>query len=260
MIVGRFFAGGSVKFGRVFNDRVEVLSRDFLDGVVGATGEVYRMSEVRILAPVKPSKIVGVGLNYLDHIEEMGMERPQEPVIFLKPLTTVIAHNETIIYPKHMTNRLEYEGELAVVIGKKAKCVSVEDAPKYIFGYTILNDVTARDIQIKDKQWTRAKSFDTFSPIGPFVVTDIDPHKLKIETRLNGSVRQSSDTSRMIFNVYELVSFVSEIMTLLPGDVIATGTPSGVGRMEIGDVVEVTIEKIGTLRNVVGGKNAGTCE
>ncbi len=255
MILGRFFANGSVKFGRVVADKVEILARDFLDGVVGGTGEVYSLDEVRILSPVKPSKIVGVGLNYIDHIHEMGMEKPHEPVIFLKPLTTVIAHNDKIIYPSHMSSRVEFEGELAVIIGKKARLIKPEDAHRYIFGYTIINDVTARDLQLKDKQWTRAKSFDTFSPLGPFVVTDIDPHNLKIQTRLNGEIKQDSSTANMIFNVYELVSFISGIMTLLPGDVIATGTPSGVSKMEVGDVVEVTIEEIGTLRNFVGGND-----
>ncbi len=254
MKLGRFFVDGEVKWGTVYDDIVRIISKNFLEDVGEQTGEEYPMEDVKILSPVKPSKIVGVGLNYTEHIEEMKMNRPEFPLLFIKPSTTVIAHNETIVYPEHMSKRVDYEGELAVVIGKKSKDLSEYEAKNVIFGYTIINDVTARDLQLKDGQWVRAKSFDTFSPMGPFVVTDMDPLNLKIQTKLNGDVRQNSSTSNMIFNAYELVSFVSKIMTLLPGDVIATGTPKGVGEMRIGDETEITIEKIGVLKNKVGGE------
>ena len=254
MKLGRFFVDGEVKWGTVYDDIVRIISKNFLEGIGEQTGEEYPMEDVKILSPVKPSKIVGVGLNYTEHIEEMKMNRPEFPLLFIKPSTTVIAHNETIVYPEHMSKRVDYEGELAVVIGKKSKDLSEQEAKNVIFGYTIINDVTARDLQLKDGQWVRAKSFDTFSPMGPFVVTGLDPLNLKIQTKLNGDIRQNSSTSNMIFNAYELVSFVSKIMTLLPGDVIATGTPKGVGEMRIGDEAEITIEKIGVLKNKVGGE------
>ncbi len=256
MIVGRFFVEGNIKWGVVVEDKVKIISKNFLDGAFGYTQEKYDLKDVKILSPIKPSKIIGVGLNYSKHIEELNMKKPQVPTLFLKPSTTVIAHNETIIYPKHMSKRVDYEGELAIVIGKKAKNVTEEEAKKIIYGYTIINDVTARDLQFQDVQWVRAKSFDTFSPIGPFVVKDIDPLNLKIQTKLNGEIRQDSNTSDMLFDVYRLTSFISQIMTLLPGDVIATGTPKGVGEMKIGDEVEVYIENIGTLKNRVGGEDS----
>ncbi len=254
MIVGRFFVDGNVKWGAIFDDKVRIISRNFLEGVFEYTKETYSVDEIKILSPVKPSKIIGVGLNYVEHIKELNMEKPKNPMLFLKPSTTVIAHAETIVYPKHMSNRVDYEGELGVVIGKKAKKVSEEEAKKVIYGYTIINDVTARDLQFSDGQWVRAKSFDTFSPIGPFVAKDIDPLNLKIQTRLNKEIKQDSNTSDMLFNVYQLVSFISNVMTLLPGDVIATGTPRGVGEMKIGDEVEIFIENIGTLKNRIGGE------
>ncbi len=253
MIVGRFFINGNVKWGAVFENRVKIITRNFLEGVFEYTNETYDLEEVKVLSPVKPSKIIGVGLNYMEHIKELNMEKPKNPMLFLKPSTTVISHNETIVYPKHMSKRVDYEGELGVVIGKKAGKINEEEAKNVIYGYTIINDVTARDLQFEDVQWVRAKSFDTFSPIGPFVATDIDPLELCIQTRLNGEIRQDSNTSDMLFNVYQLVSFISNVMTLLPGDVIATGTPKGVGEMKIGDEIEVYVENIGTLKNRVGG-------
>lgn len=199
---------------------------------------------------LKPSKIIAVGLNYRDHASELKMALPKNPIIFLKPPTSVVGDGDEIIYPANV-GELHYEAELAVVIGKKARNVKKEDAAKYIKGYTCGNDVTARDQQRSDGQWTRSKSYDTFCPLGPKVVTGIDPDDLMIKLYLNGEVRQSSSTSNMVFGVSELVSFISGIMTLLPGDVILTGTPVGVGEMKRGDTVEVEIEGIGRLRNKV---------
>jgi len=199
----------------------------------------------------KPSKIVAVGLNYYDHAQELKMPIPEYPLIFLKPPTSVIGNGETIIYPAE-SKQVDYEGELAIVIKNKVKDISKKDAPECILGYTCANDVTARDLQRMDVQWTRAKSFDTFCPLGPQIVSQINPLNLEITTRVNGKVKQSSNTKKMIFDVFELVSFISKIMTLLPGDIIITGTPPGVGHLQIGDEVEVEIENIGILRNKVG--------
>ncbi|MGA9141841.1 MAG: fumarylacetoacetate hydrolase family protein [Methanocella sp.] len=211
-------------------------------------GREYEMDKVTILPPCKPTKIVCVGLNYKDHAAEMKENIPDEPVIFIKPQSSVIGHGGDIVYPKQ-SHRVDYEAELGVVISKRAKNVKAEHAKDYIMGYTCFNDVTARDLQKKDVQWTRAKSFDTFSPVGPFIVTDIDPKKLAIQSKLNGKVMQSSNTDNMIFDVYQLVEFISGVMTLEHGDVIATGTPSGIGPMNKGDIIEIEIEKVGTLKN-----------
>ncbi|MCX5811522.1 MAG: fumarylacetoacetate hydrolase family protein [Proteobacteria bacterium] len=197
-----------------------------------------------------PSKIIAIGLNYFDHAEELKMSVPKYPLIFMKPPTAVIQHNETIICPPQ-SREVHYEGELAVIIKNKTRSISIKDAPRHIIGYTCANDVTARDLQREDGQWTRAKSFDTFCPLGPKIVSNLDPFNLDICTRVNGVERQHSNTKNMIFNVFELVSFISGIMTMMPGDVIITGTPPGVGAIEAGDVVEVEIEGIGILRNTV---------
>jgi 2-keto-4-pentenoate hydratase/2-oxohepta-3-ene-1,7-dioic acid hydratase in catechol pathway len=197
-----------------------------------------------------PTKIIAIGLNYLDHAKEMNKEIPEYPLIFLKPPTAVIQSGDSIVYPP-MTKELHYEGELAVIIKNRIRNITKEDAPLYIAGYTCANDVTARDLQRIDGQWTRSKSFDTFCPLGPKVVSKIDPTHLAISTRVNGTVKQQSNTKNMIFDVYELVSYISGIMTLFPGDVIITGTPPGVGPINVGDVVEVEIESIGVLKNTV---------
>lgn len=214
------------------------------------TWEDVPLEEVRLLPPVEPSKVIGVGLNYRDHAEEVGLEPPKEPVIFLKPPTAVIGPGDPIVIPP-CSERVDYEGELALVVGRRAKDVTPEEAQGYILGYTCFNDVTARDIQRREGQWTRAKGFDTFAPLGPWIVTDLDPRVLRVETYLNGELRQGSDTSQLIFDPFELLAFCSRVMTLLPGDVIATGTPSGIGPMKPGDIVEVRIEGIGVLRNPV---------
>ncbi|MGE5552599.1 MAG: fumarylacetoacetate hydrolase family protein [Betaproteobacteria bacterium] len=195
-------------------------------------------------------KVICVGLNYRDHAKELGMAIPAEPVIFLKPETAVIGPEEPIVYPA-MSRQVDYEAELAVVIGRETRSATPAEADRYIAGYTCFNDVTARDLQRRDGQWTRAKSFDTFAPLGKEVVSGLDPSDLLVECYVNGERRQSSSTRNLIFSVPELVSFVSRIMTLHPGDVIATGTPPGVGQLRPGDVVEVVIEGVGRLRNPV---------
>jgi len=208
----------------------------------------YKLLELKILPPTVPTKIVCTGLNYIDHANELNYPIPKWPILFIKPSTTVIGHMESIEYPA-MSSQVEYEGEMAIVISKK--CKNVKDPEAVILGYTGINDVTARDIQRKDGQWTRAKSFDTFAPIGPFIATDIDPGDARIETRVNGTTRQKSNTKNLIFDVNDLVRFISEVMTLNAGDVIATGTPYGVGELVIGDTVEIEIEGAGVLSNNV---------
>lgn len=221
-----------------------------------------KMGEVSVLAPVpSPPKMVCLGLNYRDHAEEQGARIPEEPVIFMKPRTAIIGPEESIIQPSFV-KQLDYEAELAIVVGKKGKNIRVSEAKEFIFGYTAFNDVSARDIQFRDRQWTRGKSFDTFAPMGPCVTTTDqikDPNNLRIFTRVNGEERQNSSTRNMVFNVYEIVHQISRVMTLEPCDIIATGTPAGVAVfmkpepkfLSPGDVVEVEIEKIGTLRNRV---------
>ncbi len=218
----------------------------------GKTGEKIRFDKEKLLAPAEPTKIVLIGLNYRDHIKESQSadDVPKEPVIFMKPTTAIIGPNDEIPYPPGL-DRVDYEGELACVIGERMHNVDEENARNSIFGYTILNDVTARKLQKKDVQWTRGKGFDGFAPVGPWIVTDMDPLDLKIETYLNNRLRQSARTSLQIWNVYQLVSFISKVMTLLPGDIVSTGTPKGVGPFKPGDTVRIEIENIGTLENRV---------
>lgn len=241
---------GKVKHGHLEGGKVFEITGDIL-GDYHSTGDDYDVNDIKFLAPCSPSKIVAVGLNYRNHAEELKKKIPDEPLLFIKPSTSIIGHEDKIIYPHHMSSRVDYEGELAVVIGKEAKWTNESDAVDYIFGYTCINDVTARDIQVKDVQYTRAKGFDTFAPVGPVIETEIDPSDLEISTFLNGELKQHSRTSELIFNVPRLVSFLSRVMTLLPGDIIATGTPSGIGSMRSGDEVEISIEGIGVLRNLV---------
>ncbi|ABB15538.1 fumarylacetoacetate hydrolase family protein [Carboxydothermus hydrogenoformans] len=249
MILGRAVIAGQDKYVKINDDKVEILNGDIF-GEINSSGKLLPLSEVKLLPPVLPSKIICVGLNYRDHIDEFKHQLPEEPVIFLKPPTAVIGPLDVIILPQE-SRRVDYEGELAVVIKKEGRNLKEEEARDFILGYTCANDVTARDLQRKDGQWTRGKSFDTFCPLGPWIVTDIEPDHLEIETYLNGELRQKSNTSKMLFHPYFLVSFISKVMTLKPGDVILTGTPSGVGKLAEGDTVEVKISAIGSLRNFV---------
>ena len=212
---------------------------------------IARIEDVRLLPPVEPSKIVCVGRNYSEHAAELGNAMPSEPLLFLKAPSAIIGDGGTIELPPQ-SERVEHEGELAVVIGRRCRAVEEDEDPlSYVLGYACLNDVTARDLQRKDVQFTRAKSFDTFCPVGPHIVTALDPLDLRVETRVNGEVRQSGRTSAMAFPVTLLIRYISNVMTLNPGDLIATGTPAGVGPLLEGDSVEVEVEGIGTLRNKV---------
>jgi len=245
----RFRHGDRIATGHVEGDFVRPLQGSFFEGPV-PTGEEIPLSSVRLLAPVLPSKVIAVGKNYVEPAEEMGGTVPDEPVIFLKPSASVIGPGDGIPYPS-TSQQVDHEGELAVVIGRLARRVRAEEAGAVILGYTCANDVTARDLQRRDGQWARAKGFDGFCPLGPWIQSEVDGIDLAIETRLNGEVRQSARTSQMAFGAGALVEFVSRVMTLLPGDVILTGTPAGVGPMQVGDRVEVEIEGIGTLANEV---------
>ena len=213
--------------------------------------ETYKIEEVKLLPPVKPSKIVCVGRNYSEHARELGNEVPKEPLLFLKAPSAVISEGESIIIPKQ-SNQVEHEGELAIVIGRACKNLNENDNPMdYVYGYLCLNDVTARDLQRKDVQFTRAKSIDTFCPISPFIETELDVSDLRVQTRVNGVIKQDGRTAQMVFPVPFLIRYISNQMTLVPGDIIATGTPSGVSQLKDGDVCEVEIEGIGILRNPV---------
>jgi len=216
------------------------------------TETVVPFESVRLLAPVFPTKVIGVGRNYADHAAEMGGEVPDEPVIFSKPATAIIGPDAAVVIPPE-SSEVHHEAELAVVVGRVSRRVDPEDAGPHILGYTAANDVTARDLQSRDGQWTRAKGFDTFCPLGPAIETEMDPLGLMVSCRVNGELRQEATTDDMVFGVAELLSFVSRVMTLLPGDVILTGTPSGVGPVHPGDTMEVEVERIGVLRNPVVG-------
>lgn len=248
----RFLAKDRPAYGILDNDEVVEL-----DGAgyasLASCRAVHRAAGVRLLAPCVPSKVVAVGLNYRDHARELGMAVPENPVLFLKPPTAVIGPGDDILYPA-MSRQVDYEGELGIVIRDRVSRISAEDARQHILGYTCANDVTARDLQKQDGQWTRAKGFDTFCPMGPWIETDLDPGDLAIETYLNGERRQSSRTSQFVFGVDRLVSFISQVMTLEPGDLIITGTPAGIGPMKPGDEVEVRIEGIGSLKNRVSAE------
>jgi 2-keto-4-pentenoate hydratase/2-oxohepta-3-ene-1,7-dioic acid hydratase in catechol pathway len=267
--IARFADGGDPQYGIVelaedggqFPDTVSVLTGDPIAMPVQLTGERKELDGVRLLAPVIPrSKVVGVGRNYAAHAEEMGNEVPTTPLTFLKPNTSVIGPNEPIIYPK-VSQEVSYEGELAVVIGRICREVPVARVPEVIFGYTVANDVTARDLQRTDQQWARAKGFDTFCPLGPWITTHQSPDDvaaLSVRTILDGQVRQDGNTKDMIFTVPELVAYVSSFTTLLPGDVILTGTPEGVGLMLPGQEVTVEVEGIGALTNPVASAQGGS--
>jgi 2-keto-4-pentenoate hydratase/2-oxohepta-3-ene-1,7-dioic acid hydratase in catechol pathway len=247
-IHGDRIATGAIEPGE---DVVRILAGTFFENPL-PTGEEVPLDDVRLLAPVLPSKLVCVGRNYAAHAAEWGLDVPKEPLLFLKPSTAVIGPDDPIrLLP--ISKRIDYEGELAVVIGRIARHVKAEDVYRYILGYTMANDVTLRDLQHTKDQWARAKGFDGSCPLGPWIATDVDPNGVWVETRLNGDVVQRANTEDLAFGVATLIEYITEFMTLLPGDVILTGTPEGVGPLTAGDVVEVEVDGVGTLRNPVVG-------
>lgn len=245
----RFRIDNKTRYGILSDNSVQALLAPPFRSIKPAL-EYYSLDSVKLIAPVLPSKIVALGLNYLSHAREFNRDTPKLPLIFLKPSTSVVGPGDNIVYPPS-SQQVDYEAELGVVIGRKTCYVSREDALRYVLGYTCLNDVTARDQQREDKQWTRAKGYDTFAPIGPHIETELDPGNVQVESYLNEQLKQSVNTSDLAFSVPELISFISHIMTLLPGDVIATGTPAGIGPMQPGDTIEIKISGIGTLLNKV---------
>lgn len=245
----RFLHEGEIHYGWVYGE--------FIGPIEGNPFYEFRrlearlpISSVKLLAPVQPTKIICVGRNYAEHAHEHGAEVPEIPLLFLKPPSSVIGPDEAIVLPPQ-SQQVEHEAELAVVVGRRGRWIRAEEAEQYVFGYTIGNDVTARDLQRRDGQWTRAKGFDTFCPLGPWVETDLDIQDLPIICRVNGEVRQLGSTREMVFSVAQLIAFISSIMTLEPGDVILTGTPAGVSPIHPGDIVSITIEGIGALTNPV---------
>jgi 2-keto-4-pentenoate hydratase/2-oxohepta-3-ene-1,7-dioic acid hydratase in catechol pathway len=264
--IARFTTGEDPQFGVVTGEVDEHGIPDDDCTVVALTGDPlyvgvqlssteHRLDDVRLLAPVLPrSKVIGIGRNYAAHAAELGNDVPAEPLIFLKPNTSVIGPGDPVFYP-HQSSEVHYEGELAVVIGRICRDVPAEKAADVIWGYTVGNDVTARDLQRSDVQFTRAKGFDTFCPLGPWIETELDVSELRVQTFLNGDVKQDGNTHDMIFDVPTLVAHVSSVMTLLPGDVILSGTPAGVGPMQVGDEVEVSISGIGNLTNQVKARD-----
>ncbi|MGV8882817.1 MAG: fumarylacetoacetate hydrolase family protein [Rhodoglobus sp.] len=251
MKIARFSTGGDPRFGIVDGDDLVVLKGDPMFLGFEPIDERVPLADVKLLAPVIPrSKVVAIGKNYRDHAAEMGGEAPAEPLLFLKPNTSVIGPGDSIVIPKQ-SSQVDHEGELAIVIGSIAKNVAEADAASVIFGYTVANDVTARDLQKTDGQWARAKGFDTFCPLGPIIETEFDPTGKKIEVRVGGEVRQSGVLDDMVHSIAAIVAYASSVFTLLPGDVILTGTPAGVGPILSGEIVEVEIEGIGVLPNPV---------
>jgi 2-keto-4-pentenoate hydratase/2-oxohepta-3-ene-1,7-dioic acid hydratase in catechol pathway len=274
MRIARFAAGDEVKFGIVDADSLgpagngtgqavgpepseltiaEIAGHPFspASGEAKLTGLTYALADVRLLAPVLPSKVVAIGRNYLEHARETGSEPPAEPLIFLKPSTAVIGPGDAIVRPVDLSQRVDYEGELAIVFGRLCRDVPASRVPEVIFGYTCANDVTARDLQAKDGQWARAKGFDTFCPLGPWIETALDPSDVRLTTTVNGEVKQDSRTSLLVHDITTLVTYVTAVMTMLPGDVLLTGTPAGIGPVVAGDTVSVSVEGIGALTNRV---------
>ena len=253
MRIARFSVDGTPAFGVVEGDpgqeQVTVIDGHPF-GAVELTSIRFPLGDVRLVAPVLPSKVIGIGRNYADHAKELGNEIPDEPVVFLKPSTSVIGPGEPVRYPM-LTQELHHEGELGVVVGRLVREVPIERAHEAILGYTCANDITARDLQRTDNQWTRAKGFDSFCPLGPWIETDLDAGDVLVECLVNDVVRQSARTSLLLRGIPELIAYVSAFMTLLPGDVILTGTPTGVGPLEVGDTVTVAVEGVGELTNTV---------
>lgn len=254
MKIVRFMASKKVGFGILNGETIQVIE-DKPFRHLKISDQSYQLGEVKLISPCTPSKIVALGLNYHSHARELNAPIPDAPLTFLKPSTAVIGPKENIIYPP-ISSQVDYEGELGVVIKKPAWRVLVGDALDFVLGYTCFNDVTARDLQRRDSQWTRAKSFDTFAAVGPCIETELDPANVTVETYLNGELKQHGHTSDLIYSVPELINFISHVMSLLPGDIIATGTPSGIGPMHPGDTVDIRIAPIGTLRNYVVSQQA----
>jgi 2-keto-4-pentenoate hydratase/2-oxohepta-3-ene-1,7-dioic acid hydratase in catechol pathway len=250
MKIYRFTHNGAPAVGIADNEHLVRYSGHDALHLGSSTGDKIELAAASLLPPVLPSKLVCVGRNYAEHAKELGNEAPAEPIIFLKPPSALLPPDGTIIRPPQ-SQRVDHEGELVIVFGAEARNVARERWRDVVLGYTCANDVTARDLQKKDVQFTRGKGFDTFCPLGPCIETELDPSHLAIGTRVNGATRQDGNTSQMIFDCAFLIEFVTSVMTMLPGDVILTGTPAGVGPLVAGDVVEVTVEGIGTLRNVV---------
>ena len=250
MKVARFATdGGEPQFGIVDDEELVVLAGDPLYHGLDTTGQRVALESVRLLAPVIPrSKVICVGMNYAAHAQEMGHEGPDNPLVFLKPNTAVVGPGDPIILPP-VHGRIVHEGELAVVIGSLAKRVKPEDWESVVFGYTIANDVSARDVMFADGQWARAKGYDTFCPLGPWIETELDPSNLDIHTSVDGETRRAGNTKDLIYSIPEIIAFCSDVWTLLPGDVICTGTPPGLGGFVNGQRVDITIEGIGTLSN-----------
>lgn len=271
MRIARFAADGEARYGVVVNEAGPVSSgpANGSDGDrltvaeisghpfgparddVKLTGTRYPVADIRLLAPVLPSKIVAIGKNYAEHARETGSEPPPEPLIFLKPSTSVIGPGDRIVRPVQLSERVDFEGELAVVFGRLCRDVPASRVPEVIFGYTCANDVTARDLQAKDGQWARAKGFDTFCPLGPWIETGLDPGDVQLTTTVNGEVKQQASTSLLLHDIVTLVTYVTAVMTMLPGDVLLTGTPAGIGPLVAGDQVSVHVDGVGTLTNPV---------
>ena len=245
----RFNSGGSTSYGVLDGDSIrQIMGEPFAE--INYSGETFSLAEVKLLAPVEPKKIVLVGLNFASHAAEIHQETPSEPLIFFKPSSAVVASGEEIVLP-HQSTQVEIEAELTVVIGKRAKNVSQEKVSDYILGYTVANDVTARDIQFSDLQWARSKAFDSFCPVGPWIETDFVPENKRISSTINGETKQDASTSEMVYSPEYLISYISHNFTLEPGDIVLTGSPAGISRVVAGDVVQCSIEGIGTLHSFV---------
>jgi 2-keto-4-pentenoate hydratase/2-oxohepta-3-ene-1,7-dioic acid hydratase in catechol pathway len=265
MRIARYSVNGDVRYGVVSGDDgatgdqaealavAEIAGHPFgpSDDDVKLTGNSYQVADVRLLAPVLPSKVVAIGRNYAEHARETGSEPPSQPLIFLKPSTAVIGPGDIIVRPAKLSERVDFEGELAIVFGRLCRDVPASRVSEVIFGYTCANDVTARDLQVSDGQWTRAKGFDTFCPLGPWIETSLDPADVQLTTSVNGEIKQQARTSLLVHDIPTLVSYVTAVMTMLPGDVLLTGTPAGIGPLVAGDSVAVSVEGIGTLTNRV---------
>lgn len=248
--------GGPARFGQLVDDEVQLFDQPPWDGGV-PTGEALGLDQVRLLAPVDPSKIVAVGRNYVDHIREMGYETPVEPTVFFKPPTTIIGSGDDVILPpEEVSSEVEHEAELAVVIGRRVRTVAPDAAMTAVFGYTVADDVSARDLQRADATLARGKGWDTFCPIGPWIETELDPSSLPIRCRVNGQLRQDGTTANLLFDVPTIISFISQFLTLCPGDVLLTGSPGGSSALNDGDQVEIEIEGLGTLTHGVRSSDA----